>query len=76
MSSVPLTIQVDPETARVFSQVSSEDRRKLELLLRLRLDDLVAKPGRSLQQLMDEIGAKAAARGMTPEVLESLLHGD
>src|SRR5260370_15388605 len=31
---------------------------------------------RPLKQIMDEIGQEAEARGLTPEMLESLLHGE
>jgi hypothetical protein len=31
-------------------------------------------PGKPLRALMDEIGAEAEACGLTPEVLDSILH--
>jgi hypothetical protein len=34
----------------------------------------MAEPPKSLQQVMDEIGAAAEARGLTPEILASLLN--
>ncbi|MBU0717332.1 MAG: hypothetical protein KJ749_03710 [Planctomycetes bacterium] len=76
MANAPLTIQVSEEAARAFARVSPEDQRKIQLLLDLRLRDLtMSPPGRkSLQTLMDEIGASAAARGLTPADLESLLN--
>ena len=76
MTSNTITIEVDPETDRVFKDATDEERCKMELLLRLRLQDFIAQPHRSLEQIMDEIGEEARARGMTPKVLESLLHGE
>jgi hypothetical protein len=78
MATATLTIQVSEEAARAFAQVSPEDQRKIQLLLDLRLRDLTMSPlGReSLQALMDEIGSSAAARGLTPAALESLLRDD
>lgn len=76
MSTATILIEVDTETARAYSQASDEERRKLQLLLKLRLRELTTKPTRSLQQIMDEMGQEAAARGLTPEILESLLHGE
>ncbi len=73
MSTATISIEVDADTARAFSQASAEDRRKLQLLLNLRLRELTATPARPLQAVMDEIGARAQARGLTPEVLKSLL---
>jgi hypothetical protein len=75
MATATLTIQVSEEAARAFAQVAPEDRRKIQLLLDLRLRDLTISPlpQKSLQSVMDEIGKNAAARGLTPTVLESLL---
>jgi len=76
MATTSLTIQVSEEAARAFTQVSPEDQRKIQLLLDLRLRDLTISPlpRKSLQAVMDEIGKNAAARGLTPDGLESLLN--
>jgi hypothetical protein len=76
MATATLTIQVSEEAARAFTQVSPEDQRKIQLLLDLRLRDLTISPPprKPLQTIMDEIGKNAAARGLTPAVLESLLN--
>jgi hypothetical protein len=76
MATAALTIQVSEESARAFALVSPEDQRKIQLLLDFRLRDLTlsSPPQKSLQTLMDEIGKNAAARGLTPDDLESLLH--
>ena len=76
MTTETISIEVDAETARVFAAASAEERRKLQLLLGLRLRELTMAPARPLRQIMDEIGARAAAQGLTPELLESLLHGE
>jgi hypothetical protein len=75
MATASLTIQVSEEAARAFAQVSPEDQRKIQLLLDLRLRDLTisSPPRKPLQTIMDEIGNNAAARGLTPAGLESLL---
>jgi len=76
MTTATLTIQVSEEAARAFARVSPEEQRKIQLLLDLRLRDLTASPlpQKSLQSVMDEIGRNAAARGLTPAELESLLN--
>lgn len=74
MVTTTIQIPVDEATAKAFSSASDEDRRKMELLLRLRLRDLTTGPQRSLSELMDEMGREAQARGLTPEILESLLN--
>jgi hypothetical protein len=76
MATATISIKVDPATAEAFARASTEGRRKLQLLLGLRLRELTSAPGRPLKAVMDEIGAHAEARGLTPEILESLLHDD
>ncbi len=76
MATETISFEVDPETARAFAEAPLEDRRKLQLLLRLRLRELTAGSSRPLQQVMDEIGREAEARGLTPEILESILRGE
>ncbi len=73
MIASTISFEVDPGTAQAFSAASEQDRRKLKLLLALRLRELTSAPKRPLSAIMDEIGAKAAAAGLTPELLESLL---
>ena len=76
MSTETISIEVDSEAAKAFAQASAEQRRKLELLLALRLRELTSGPIRPLREIMDELGAKAEARGLTPEILNSLLHDE
>jgi len=76
MATVPITIQVDEGAAKAFAAAPAEEKRKMELLLSLRLQDLTVAPQRPLRTVMDEIGAQAEARGITPEIVESLLHGE
>ncbi len=73
MQAEEITIRVDPEAARVYRMASEPERRKLDLLLSLRLQEAVRTNG-SLQELMRDISRKAQERGLTPEILESILH--
>ncbi len=74
MSTV-ISIPLDPDTAKLYNQASADLQRKLQLLLTLWLRDLIVSP-RPLQVVMDEISQKAQERGLTPEVLKSLLDGE
>jgi hypothetical protein len=76
MATTGITIQVDAEAAKAFASASPEEQRKLQLLLSLRLQDLTAAEGKSLQTIMQEIGSRARARGLTPEILETLLRDE
>lgn len=72
METQEITIRVDPEAARVYQTATPEQRRKIDLLLSLRLKQVMG-PVASLKQIMDEISEKAQARGLTEEKLDELL---
>ena len=67
-----ITVSVDSEVAEIYRSASVTDRRKLDLLVNLRLRD-VTGPGKSLQKIMHEISRNARARGLTPDILQSIL---
>jgi hypothetical protein len=72
MQTEQITITVDSEAAKAYRGASEQERRKLDLLLTLRLHDAL-RPAGSLQDLMRDISKKAQERGLTPEILESIL---
>ena len=72
MKTEVINIRVDAETAKTFKSLPEEDRRKIEALLSIRLSE-VSRHGESLDAVMQEISDKANARGLTPEILKSLL---
>ena len=73
MATQTITIRVSPEAARAYNDSTAEQRRKLEALLSLKLTEVVQST-RPLEEIMSEISQKAQARGLTPEILESLLN--
>jgi len=75
MTTTTITIPLDTDTANLYTEAPAEVRKKVQLLLSLWLRELVLSP-RSLQSVMDEISQKAQERGLTPEILESLLNAD
>ena len=72
METEVISIRVDAETARTFKSLPEEDRRKLEALISIRLSE-VSRSGEPLDAVMKEIADKAKERGLTPEILKSLL---
>lgn len=76
MTTGTIPLEIDADTAQAFSAASPEDQRKMQLLLRLRLRELTSRRARPLREIMDEIGRSAEARGLTPEILESLLRDE
>ena len=73
MPSKSITLDVDDQTANAYERASEQEKRKLRLLLKLRLQDLMLKPARPLNEVMDEIGEKARRHGLTEDELERLL---
>lgn len=76
MANPTITIPLDSQTAQVYNSASAEEKRKMKTLLGLWLRELVRGEQRSLQQILDATGRKAQARGLTPEMLESLVEGE
>ena len=76
MATVPITIQVDAEVAKVYTEASAQDRQRIEMLLSLQLQDFIANPPRPLGEVIEEISARVADRGLTEEILESILRDE
>lgn len=72
MKTKEITIRVDEDAAKAYRSAPEEERRKLDLLLSLRLSEATQSAG-SLKDVMREISRKAQDRGLTAEVLESIL---
>ena len=70
-----ITVSVDSDIATIYRSASVEDRRKLDLLINLRLRD-VAESGISLTEIMSDVSRNAQRRGLTREILQSILDGD
>ncbi len=68
-----ISITVPEDAAERFRCATPEERRKLELILSLRLQDLVDRPPRSVAEIMNEVGSQVSAAGLTEADLESLL---
>ena len=73
ISNETISIRVDAHAAKAFKSLSEEDRRKLEAILSIHLSEITQRV-ESLEAVMQEISDKAKARGLTPEILKSLLN--
>ena len=67
-----ITVSVDPDVAEVYRSASDDDRSKLDLLVNLRLREATESTS-SLRTLLQEISRDARRRGLTPEILQSIL---
>lgn len=70
--SEQITVSVDPDVANAYRLASDNDRRKLDLLVNLRLRD-ATRSAAALKEVMLEISQNAQQRGLTPEILQSML---
>jgi len=70
---VIVNIPLDNETARIYENAPLADKKKMQILMTLWLREF-ENPSISLDELMDDISRKAQARGLTPEILESILN--
>jgi hypothetical protein len=75
MQNPTITIPLDPQTARAYDSATPEEKKKIQALLSLWLRELAVGQYQPLQQVLDEVGRKAKAQGLTPEILDSLLKG-
>ncbi len=76
MAMTTITIPIDSELARIYNTASVEDKRKFQALLAVWLRAIATSGQLDLESLMDTISDRAQARGLTPEILESLLGDD
>lgn len=74
MATEAITIQVDRDAARVFNTAPPEEQKKMEVLVSIWLKEIASTDTRSLKEVMDEIGQEAQRRGMTSEILDSILN--
>ena len=76
MTTETISIEVDSETARAFREADQQRRAKLAILVRWGLNELRGAGGTALFDVMEDIGRKAQANGLTPEILQSILEVD
>ena len=67
-----ITVSVDPDLAEMYRSASEDERRKLDLIINLRLRDAI-ESRKSLQDIMLKISRNAQKRGLTPDILQSIL---
>jgi hypothetical protein len=74
MTLQEITIRVDPTAAAVYMAAPEGERRKLDALLSLRLNE-AARQERPLLDVIRDASREAAANGLTPAILHELLDG-
>jgi hypothetical protein len=69
-----ITIEVSREVAEAYQSASLQERQKIQTVVSLLLHKPVDRDIDLLRELMDEISDRAKERGLTPEILESILN--
>lgn len=69
-----ITIKVTTEVAQAYQNATEKEKQHLQTLIALFFRQDATKEMDFLGKIMDEISEKAVARGLTPEVLESILN--
>ena len=74
METKTISIRVSSEAASAYETAPAEQQRKLDALLSLKLTE-IARSKRPLEAILSEVSRNAQERGLTPEILESILKG-
>jgi hypothetical protein len=67
-----ITVSVDREVAEAYRCASEDERRKLDILVSMRLRE-ATRSAQSLEEVAREINKNSQQRGLTPEILQSIL---
>lgn len=76
MADTTITVTLDEATAEAYQTATAEDQAKMQLLVRLLLREYATSTAIPLHQLMDMISDEAIQRGLTPDILQRLLHDE
>jgi len=71
--SEEITIKVSPNVAQAYQKATERKKRSLATLVSVFLREDENEKVDFLGKLMDEISDRAVARGLTPEILETIL---
>ena len=73
-SSEEITVKVSSKATQAYQQATAKQKENFNTLVSLFLEQEITEDIDSLGTLMDKISERAASRGLTPEILESILN--
>ena len=79
MTREEITIKVPSDVAEAYRNATKEQQEQIEARIAVLLKSSMTSRQvgiTKLRQTMDEIGGRAAERGLTPEILQSILNDD
>ena len=74
-----ITIKVPQEIAEVYRKATEDEQQQIAMRIGVILKSSMRSKSEALarlRQTMDEISGEVTAKGLTPEILESILHDD
>ncbi|GAX34159.1 hypothetical protein [Nodularia sp. NIES-3585] len=75
-----ITIKVPSEIAEAYRNATEEEKKQLQLKIAAIMQSEFTTPKQEaiarLRNTMDQASLEAQERGLTPEILESILHND
>ncbi|WP_199247937.1 hypothetical protein [[Phormidium] sp. ETS-05] len=69
-----ITIPVDPEIAKAYREADPEKPQKIAMFLNVMLKTTINK--KPLLEIVEAASQQAIAKGMTPEILASILNDE
>jgi hypothetical protein len=76
MADQPISIRVDSQTAEAYERATPEEKRKIQVLVNLWIGEFFSDDRKTLMQVLDEVRRKAQERGLTQEILDSILKNE
>ena len=73
MMTETITLQVESDVARFYNEAPQTDKQKLQALFGSWLKHYAEADVDSLKRTMDALQHNAQSKGLTPEILDSLL---
>ncbi len=73
-NNTEINIKVTPEIAEAYQKSTEKEKQSLQTLIALFFHQDVTREMDFLGKIMNEISDRAVARGLTPEILESILN--
>ena len=73
-STQEITIKVSPEVAVAYQNATEQEKNRLQAIVTIFLDQDTSNNNDLLGVIMDQISDRAQERGLTPEILESILN--
>jgi len=74
MTLSSITVQLDSDAVKIYQRTPPKEQAKIRVLFSILLREF-ADSARTLEAIMDEIGERAEALGLTEEKLQALLDG-